>query len=178
MTNYVYVGASIDGFIAEVDGGIKWLEEIPNPNKSDFGYSEFIKAIDAVVMGRNTFEKVMTIPGWSYPVPVYVLSTTWKKIPDVYSARASVIEGTPKEVVNHLHALGFKNLYIDGGQTIQRFLKEDLVDELTITTVPILLGNGIPLFGAMPNHLHFELVKSEIIESILVKCTYRRVREK
>ena len=76
MTNYVYVGASIDGFIAEVDGGIKWLEEIPNPNKSDFGYSEFIKNIDAVVMGRNTFEKVMTIPGWSYPVPVFVLSTT------------------------------------------------------------------------------------------------------
>ena len=88
-----------------------------------------------------------------------------------------MIEGTPKEVVDHLHALGYKNLYIDGGKTIQRFLKEDLIDELTVTTVPILLGNGIPLFGNMPNHLHFDLVKSEIIESILVKSTYRRVRE-
>ena len=82
---------------------------------------------------------------------------------------ASVIKGTPKEIVEHLHALGYKNLYIDGGQMIQRFLKEDLIDELIITTVPILLGNGIPLFGKLPDHLHFDLVKSEIIESILVK---------
>ncbi len=178
MTNYVYVGASIDRYIAEIDGGIKWLEEIPNPNKSDFGFSEFLKNIDAVVMGRKTFEKAVTIPGWSYPVPVFVLSTTWKKIPEMQSAGVSLIEGTPREVVNQLHSLGYKNLYIDGGQTIQRFLKEDLVDELTITTVPILLGNGIPLFGNIPNHLRFDLVKLEIVESILVKSTYRRAREK
>jgi dihydrofolate reductase len=177
MTNYVYIATSLDGFIAASDGGLDWLEEIPNPEKNDFGYAEFMRGIDAIVMGRKTFEKVLTFGAWSYDKPVFVPSKSKITIPDELEDKVEIITGNPRKLINQLKAKGHQNLYIDGGVTIQGFLEEDLIDEMIITKVPVLLGNGIPLFDNLTRKLHFKHEKTEIFNEMLVKSHYKRVRD-
>lgn len=176
MANYVYIAQSLDGYIATSDGGVEWLNEIPNPEKSDFGFSEFIGKIDALVMGRNTFELVLTFGSWSYEKPVFVLSNTLTKIPDYLTRKVELVKGTPKEIVKTLTSRDFHNLYIDGGQTIQSFLREDMIDEMIITTIPILLGNGIPLFGELTQSIKFNHIKTSILNKSLVMSHYSRIK--
>ncbi len=134
------------------------------------------KKIDALVMGRNTYEIVLTLKEWPYPMPVFVLSHANPEIPAALKDKVSMLQGEPKDVVKEMNRRGYHNLYIDGGKVIQSFLREDLIDELIITTVPILLGDGIPLFGKIPQSLNFQLVKTESYPSSLVKCHYVRAR--
>lgn len=177
MANYVYIATSLDGFVATSDGGLDWLDEIPNPEKSDFGYAEFMSGIDAIVMGRKTFEKVLTFDFWPYDKPVYALSTSMTDVPKELENKVRTISGKPKELVNQLKELGHQNLYIDGGITIQGFLEEDLIDEMIITRVPVLLGNGLPLFGKLTRRLYFSHKRTEFLNEILTKSYYTRVRE-
>lgn len=176
MSNKVYIATSIDGFIATPNGGLKWLEEIPNPDKSDFGFSEFVSGIDAIIMGRKTFDKVLSFNAWPYDKPVFVLSNLLKNVPLSLEGCAEIIKGDIKEIISDLNAKGFRNLYIDGGKVIQSFLKRDLIDEMIISQVPIILGNGIPLFGVIDRKLNFKLIKSEVFNSSLVKNYYQRDR--
>ncbi|MFW9793475.1 MAG: dihydrofolate reductase family protein [Candidatus Thorarchaeota archaeon] len=177
MANYVYIATSLDGFIATADGGLDWLDEIPNPEKNDFGYAEFMRGIDAIVMGRKTFEKVLTFSFWPYDKPVYVTSKSKIVIPKEFEDKVEIITGNPRKLVDHLKTKGHQNLYIDGGVTIQGFLEEDLIDEMIITRVPVLLGNGIPLFGTLTRKLHFKHEKTEVFNEMLVKSVYKRVRD-
>jgi dihydrofolate reductase len=177
MTNYVYIATSLDGFIATNEGHLDWLDEIPNPEKSDYGYAEFMAAIDALVMGRKTFDKVRSFDLWPYDKPVYVLSSGKPDVPDGLQDKIKVVNQSPREVVDRLHGLGYQNLYIDGGRTIQEFLQADLIDEMIITRVPVLLGNGIPLFSKLSQRLYFSHEKTEILNGILVKSHYVRLRE-
>ena len=177
MTNFVFIAASLDGFIAEKDGGIDWLVDFPNPDNNDYGFVDFTKKIDALVMGRNTYEIVLTLKEWPYPMPVFVLSHSNPAVPAALKDKVTIIKGEPKEVVKELNARGYTNLYIDGGKVIQSFLREDLIDEMIITTVPILLGDGIPLFGKLAQPLNFRLVKTESYSSSLVKNHFVRDRE-
>jgi len=177
MTIFVYIATSIDGFIADADGGIDWLEDIPNPDHSDFGFSDFIARIDAIVMGRKTFEKVLTFPEWPYAKPVFVLSNSDLQVSPHLFGKVTFLSGEPREIVRKLSQRGYQNLYIDGGVTIQGFLKADLVDEMIITTIPVLLGKGIPLFGNLQEKLQFTLTKSEVLASSLVKNYYQRIRK-
>ena len=178
MANYVYIATSLDGFIATSDGGLDWLMEIPNPDKSDYGFVDFIKGIDAVVMGRNTFEKVLSFDEWPYNKPVFVLSNSLMEMPKQVVGKAEIVKGDIKNVINHLNKRGYKNLYIDGGKVIQSFLKEDLIDEMIITKVPVLLGKGIPLFGEIDHSLKFRYTRTEVFNKTLVKSHYVRDREK
>ena len=178
MTNYIYIATSLDGFIATSDGNIDWLHEIPNPEQSDYGYAEFISDIDAIVMGRNTFEKVLTFDEWVYNKPVFILSNSLTKLPEGIIDKAEVISGDIKILINQLNRQGYNNLYIDGGKTIQSFLTEDLIDEMIITRVPILLGSGFPLFDKLNQKLNFKHKKTEIYNDILVKSHYVRDRYK
>ena len=175
--NYVYIATSLDGFIATPDGGVDWLDEIPNPDQSDFGYAEFIKHIDAIIMGRNSFEKVLTFGVWPYEKPVFVLSNCLQNVPEELVDSAEILSGhTPRTLVNYLDGRGYHNLYVDGGHTVQTFLADDLIDEMTITRVPILLGEGIPLFGKLATQLKFQHQKTELFNNALVKSTYSRIR--
>jgi len=175
MKNSVYIATSLDGFIATSDGGIDWLMEIPNPQKSDYGYAEFMNQIDALVMGRNTFEKVLSFGGeWPYKKPVFVLSKTLSEIPEIVRDKVKLLNGSIKYIVNQLNEKGYNNLYIDGGKTIQSFLKEDLIDELIITKIPILLGDGYPLFGKLSKPLKFTYKNTEVYDNGLVKTQYIR----
>jgi dihydrofolate reductase len=174
MTNYVYIATSLDGFIATVDGGIDWLNEIPNPQKSDYGYAEFISGIDAIVMGRRTFEKVLTFGEWSYDKPMFVLSNSLTTAPEHLKDKVEIVRGEISEVISMLNQRGYSDLYIDGGKVIQSFLNEDLIDVLIITKVPILLGDGIPLFDKLGHILKFKHMKTEVYNNTLVKSSYVR----
>ncbi|MCB1219693.1 MAG: dihydrofolate reductase [Planctomycetales bacterium] len=148
MANYVFIATSLDGFIADEQGGVDWLTAIPDPDDgSDYGWAEHIARIDAILMGRKSFETVLGFGQWHYQKPVVVLSRSMRVIPAEYADRASLASGTPREVVMELAGRGFGNLYIDGGDVIRQFLAAGLVDEMTISIVPVLLGRGIPLFG-------------------------------
>lgn len=174
--NFVYIATSIDGYIATSDGGIEWLDELPNPDNSDYGYSEFIKNIDALIMGRKTFEKVCTFEEWPYKEKVFVLSTTLTEVPPELVGKIAFISGTPAEIISNVNSQGFNNLYIDGGLVVQSFLAADLIDELIITKIPILLGSGIPLFGHLDKPLKLRLKSTKVYDDALVKSRYIRVK--
>lgn len=175
MTCIVYIATSLDGFIADKNEGLDWLNSTPNPENSDLGFGQFMDTIDALVMGRKTFEMVCSFDcPWPYNKPVFVLSNSLKQIPDELQDKAELITGSPNEIKQKLKQRGFHNLYIDGGKTIQGFLKADLIDELTITTIPVLLGDGIPLFKELPEMQHYQHIKTEILLDALVKTSYHR----
>jgi dihydrofolate reductase len=176
MGVFIYIGKSLDGFIAGKNDDLQWLEDIPNPENSDFGFTAFIDRIDAIVMGRRTFETVQSFGTWIYTRPVYVVSTTLAHLPPEYDGRAQVLNLKPAQIIKELEDKGYKNLYIDGGVLIQSFLAEDLIDEMIITTVPVLLGDGIPLFANLAKQLQFRHVRTEILAGHLVKSHYARQR--
>lgn len=175
MPNLVYIATSLDGYIAKKDGGIDWLLEIANPEESDFGFGEFMMNIDAVVMGRNTFEIVATFDIWPYTKPVFVLSSTLNSVPEKLIGKAEIIKGDPLSVVKELNSRNYFNLYIDGGKTIQDFLKHNLINEMIITQIPILLGDGIPLFGSLTSEQKFKLKNSKVLINSLVKNHYIKI---
>jgi len=177
MANYVYIAASLDGFIATRDGGLDWLDEIPNPGQSDYGWADFMGMIDAIVMGRITYEKVLTFGGWPYDKPVFVLSNSLENVPGGISDKVEIVRGDLTALLGQLKNRGFVNLYVDGGKVIQSFLKQDLIDEMIITRIPVLLGDGIPLFGSLSRQLVFRHVKTETLGSELVKSYYTRKKD-
>lgn len=172
MKNYVYIAQSIDGYIAGPNGELDWLDEIDNPENDDFGFVDFMNQIDALVMGRNTFEKVLSFGMWPYSKPVYVVSSSLKNIPENLSEKAFLINSSPIKIINSLKKNGFQNLYIDGGILIQSFLASELIDKLIITTIPVLLGGGIPLFGRLDNRVKLKLESSKMLVNQLVKTLY------
>ncbi|MBY0378662.1 MAG: dihydrofolate reductase family protein [Gammaproteobacteria bacterium] len=178
MPNSVFIAASLDGYIADKEAKLDWLQVIPNRDNCDGGFHRFMDRIDAIVMGRNTFQ---TVDGfeceWPYTKPVFVLSNSMSTLPTGYENKVQLIQGPLPDVIHTLHNKGYQNLYIDGGTTIQNFLKEDLIDEMIITLIPILLGGGVPLFGELSQPLLFEFVKSEVFLNAWVQNHFRRKKD-
>ena len=170
MTVSVFIGTSLDGFIARPDGRFDFL---PEGGGEPHGYDEFFASVDALVIGRNTYETVLAFPVWPYGNKrVVVLSS---RALALSAARGAVLEqmsGPPAEIVAKLAASGAHHLYIDGGITIQRFLRAGLVQRLTITRVPVLIGEGIPLFGTLPADVRLRHVATQHYPSGLVKSEY------
>jgi dihydrofolate reductase len=170
MTATVFVGTSLDGFIARPNGDFDFL---PEGGGEPHGYTEFMASVDAIVMGRNTFEKVLTLGAWPFgDKRVVVLSS---RPVDLAAAVGGVVEqmsGTPADIVAKLAARGVHHLYVDGGITVQRFLLAGLIQRIIITRVPVLIGVGIPLFGALPVDLRLRHVATQQYASGLVKSEY------
>ena len=166
----VFIGTSVDGFIARLNGDLDFL---PVGGGEPHGYDAFIASVDALVIGRKTFETVLAFPTWPYgDKRVVVLSS---RPLDLSGVRGGVVEqmaGPPAEIVAKLAASGAHHLYVDGGVTIQRFLRAGLVQRLTITRVPVLIGEGIPLFGSLPRDLRLDHVATQQYPSGLVKSEY------
>lgn len=171
--NHVYIATSLDGFIARSDGSLDWLEKLDDPG-GDHGFENFMNKIDALVMGRKTFETVLSFHDWPFKKPVFVLSTTLEELPEKLRGKIEILKGDPKDIVADLNARGFENLYIDGGQTIQRFLSDDLIDEMIITTASVILGDGVPLFNQLDGDIIFKCTKVELINPHLVKHYYAK----
>jgi dihydrofolate reductase len=172
----VFIATSLDGFIARKDGSIDWLEAANQtiPVGTDLGYERFFTSIDALVMGRKTFEQVLTFPEWAYAdKPLIVLSRTLAALPTGVPANVSLSHETPIDLVSRLEREGFHHLYVDGGMTIQSFLQAGLIDEMTITIIPVLLGEGLLLFGQIARDVHFSLVSISAYEFGFVQSTYR-----
>lgn len=173
--NSVFIATSMDGYIADKKGGIDWLHSLPNPDGDDMGYTEFTSEIDALVMGRTTFETVCAFDiDWPYKKPVFVLSRTLNAIPESHKEKAFLVKGSLGDVLGQINKSGYKRLYIDGGTTIQGFLREDLIDEMIITIFPRVLGGGFPLYSELREGLDFELIKSKTYLNQLVQLHYRR----
>jgi dihydrofolate reductase len=170
MTVSVFIGTSVDGFIARPNGNLDFL---PVGGGEPHGYLEFMASVDALVIGRNTFETVLAFATWPYgDKRVVVLSS---RPLDFSAVRGGVVEqmaGTPAEIVLKLAASGAHLLYVDGGITIRRFLREGMVQRLIITRVPVLIGEGIPLFGTLPHDIRLRHVATQHYPSGLVKTEY------
>jgi dihydrofolate reductase len=169
----VFIATSVDGFIARRDGSIDWL---PTAGGEPHGYDEFMATVDAIVVGRKTLDTVLTFDAWPYEKkPVIVLSNSLKevKVPD--DAVCELMSGTPREIVERLEERGVKHIYVDGGITIRGFLEAGLIQHLTITRVPVLIGSGIPLFGVIPHDIRLDHVATQSYSSGLVKSEYRVV---
>jgi len=165
----VFVGMSLDGFIARCDGRFDFLDVAEG---EPHGYEEFIAAVDAIVMGRNTFDVVQPFPEWPYGAkPVFVLSTR-PLPPTPAGAVVERMQATPAEVFSTLEARGFQHLYVDGGNTVQQFLRAGLISSLTITRVPVLIGEGIPLFGALGADVALRLVATRQLACGAVQSEY------
>jgi len=165
MKNHVFIATSLDGYIADIEEKLDWL---PTSDVGDLGFEKFIESIDAIVMGKNTFNLVCSFGGnWPYSKPVFVASNSLKEIPHQLQSKATLIKGNPIDMLSDLNAKGYENLYIDGGVTISNFLKEDLIDEMTITIIPILLGAGISLFGKSEKRLNFKCIGSKVVNNIV-----------
>ncbi|CAM3085116.1 dihydrofolate reductase family protein [Vibrio neptunius] len=175
MSNIVFIATSLDGYIADKEGGLDWLHSVPNPDNHDMGFSTIMERVDALVMGRNTLDVILGFGGeWPYSKPVFVLSDTMNKVPEGYEDKVFLVKGVLESVLEELNGQGYKNLYIDGGKTVQSFLQQDLIDEMIITTIPVLLGGGAPLFGELVNPLNFKLYKSETYLAAIVQSHYLR----
>lgn len=170
-----FIATSVDGYIAREDGGIDWLERYSDGGSGeDYGYGKFIRSVDGIVMGRHTYEKALTFDSWPYgKKPIFVLNRRGVDIPQEISKTVIPITATPSEVVYQLKEKGFRHLYVDGGKTIQNFLKEGLIDEMIITLVPVLIGGGIPLFGSLPHDVKLKQIKTRRFKDGLVQCRYR-----
>ena len=169
MSVSVFVGTSVDGFIARPDGALDFL---PPGGGEPHGYDEFIATVDAIVIGRKTFETVLAMESWPYgDKRVVVLSS---RSVDLSKVRGAVeqLGGAPEEIVAKLATTGAHHLYVDGGITVQRFLRAGLVQRFVITRVPVLIGEGIPLFGALPHDIRLQHVATRHYSSGLVQSEY------
>ena len=171
----VYAGTSLDGFIARADGNIDWLNEANTlvPDGEDCGYAAFMSTVDALVMGRATFEQVITFGAWPYgATPVFVLSSKPLELPDHVPDTVEQAAGSPAALLRHFDEKGFDHLYIDGGNTVQRFLAAGCVDEITLTLIPVVIGSGISLFADLPDDLHLECLEMKSYDFGFVQLKY------
>lgn len=171
-----YLAASLDGFIARPDGDVAWLHrpEYSPMGEGGLSYEDFIRTVDLLVVGRRSFEKVLTFGGWPYEgTPVVVLTNHGVDIPEALSGKVRVAAGSPAELVGRFETEGRKHLYVDGGDTIQRFLRARLLDEITITWIPVLLGDGIPLFGSLDGDVHLRHLETATLQNGFVQTRYR-----
>jgi dihydrofolate reductase len=167
----VFCGVSVDGFLARPDHSLDFLE---TGEQEPHGFEEFYSSVDVVVIGRKTFEVVLTFGKWFYgKKQVVVLSSRPLDFSTVKGAVVEQMSGEPSEILKQLKTRGFKHAYIDGGNTIQRFLTAHLIDRLVITRVPVLIGAGISLFGPVPGDIHLRHVATRSYRGGLVQSEYQ-----
>lgn len=191
----VYIASSLDGFIARKDGGIDWLE-FDSPDESgtedsstdesgteesspeDYGFAEFMASVDLLLMGRHTYEVLLTFDEWAYgDTHVTVLSRTLspEAIPARHEGKVSIASGTPNEILEDLAEKGVRHVYVDGGITVQAFIAAGLIDEITVSIIPVLIGDGIPLFGPLKSDVRVQHVATRSFPSGLVQVKYKTV---
>lgn len=178
----VFIATSADGYIATVDGGVEWLEtsgkaDVDLGEHVDMGFNSFIASVDCMIMGRGCMEKLasfnLTPEQWPYGnIRIIALSKSVKQVPDNLKGKVEIHSGDISTLISELEKEGFKQAYIDGGATITSFLKAKLIDEITITQAPILLGEGIPLFGVSSQKIKLKNAKATAFANDFVQVMY------
>ena len=171
----VFIATSLDGFIARANGDLGWLTgEESTSTEQDYGYQEFMDSVDNLVVGRNTFERVLTFDTWPYSgKKVVVLSSKPNAVPQHLTDSVEWLSLPPQHLVERLVSQGATHLYVDGGKTIQGFVKAGLINELIVTRIPVLIGTGIPLFGPLNHDIKLTHVATRQFENGFVQSTHR-----
>jgi dihydrofolate reductase len=171
----VFIATSLDGFIARADGDIEWLVGRPTPDGEDFGYAAFMDGIGAIVMGRQSFEKVSGFPEWPYPVPVVVMSRSPDavKVPLALREKVRVTSAAPVDLLRELDQQGVRRVYVDGGQVVRAFLNNGLIRRLIVTFIPVLLGQGRPLWGHEMGDIELKLINVRHFANGFVEIEYK-----
>jgi dihydrofolate reductase len=176
ITASVFIATSLDGFIAREDGAIDWLMDANAavPPEEDCGYAAFMKTVDVLLMGRNTYEQVAGFDPWPYAGKrVVVLSSRPLGLRQGDDVLLESSTEPPDRLLRRLESEGCRHAYVDGGKVIQSFLARGLIDQITLTTVPVLLGSGRRLFGSLADDQALQLVSSRAYPFGFVQSTYR-----
>ena len=171
----VFIATSLDGFIARANGALDWLPGSDSTHSDeDYGFHDFFDSVDTLVMGRNTYELALTFEDWPYDGKrVMVLGHQFPEEPKMLLNDALGTSLPPKQLLNYLESLGSEHVYVDGGKTIQSFLREGLIDDITITRIPVLIGEGISLFGAVSHDIVLQHVGTKGYKTGLVQSRYK-----
>lgn len=171
----LFIATTIDGFIAREDGSLDWLEGMPNPEGFDYGYGEFISDIDVVIMGRSTYEEILGFDvDWPYSNCDSFVATSDKNY-KVKTEKTKVLNSIDDKVINEIKANSKKNIWIvGGGKIISEFLNQNMIDEMTITIIPIILGRGIRLFPDEPKETNFQLLGVDSFNTGVVNLLYKK----
>lgn len=178
----VYIATSADGYIATPDGGVDWLQTAGNHEvdlgSEDMGFKAFMGSVDCMIMGRKCMEKIssfsLTPEQWPYgDMPIVVLSNTVKEQSENLHGKIEMYSGDINELIKNLEKRGFKHAYIDGGSTITSFINLEHIDEMIITKAPVLLGEGIPLFGKIKKSVKLEKSEAKAFKNDFVQIKYR-----
>lgn len=175
LTASVFIATSLDGYIARRDGSLDWLDEANArvPAGEDCGYRAFMDTVDTLIIGRNTYEKVLTFGEWPYgDTPVIVMSHRPVSFPSHLPGTVCHSAEAPRALLNRLAAQSVQHVYVDGANTIQRFLAKSLIDRLTITTIPVILGDGIPLFGSGVRDIRLTHAGTTAFDFGFIQTTY------
>lgn len=168
-----FIATSLDGFIARPDQSIDWLENATSDATEDYGYEAFVSTVSSVVMGRKTFQRIQTFPQWPFQHQrVIVLSQTMKEVPASLKDSVQLFNGTPGQLVEILDAEGDTHVYVDGSRAIQSFIDENLLSDITLTTLPILIGEGVSLFGKLARDVHLTHVNTKAFQNGFVQSFY------
>ena len=166
---YVFLGLSVDGFIARLDGDLDWLVS-RGEAAGDIGFTDFLATVDALLMGRGTYEAIVDFPEWPYgKTPVHLLSSTFAG----EDRRLAGVHRTLDDSIAALTAAGHRRVYVDGGATVRAFLARGLIRELTLSSVPVLIGSGFTLFGSLPHDVELEHLGTRVIGGSMVQTHYR-----
>ena len=174
MTGHVFLGVSLDGFVARLDHRLDWLTK-HEATGEDHGYDAFMAAVDGIIMGSGSFRTVLTFGEWPYRKPVMVMSRsmTPRDIPPALAERVRVTDLGPRELMQALRRQGWSRAYVDGGRVVQSFIRDGLIEDLVLTIVPILIGTGIRPFGEIGSDIDLELTGTTPFPSGLVQVRYR-----
>lgn len=175
---FVFMASSLDGFVSREDHSIDWLMKYDSEGE-DQGYDAFIKNIDVIVMGSGSFKTVLGFGQWPYKLPVIVMSSSLvhQDIPDNLKEKVTLSTLSPDKLMESLFKKGIINAYIDGGKLVQSFIHEGLIDEITITIIPILIGNGKRLFGKLNKDVDLKLIYSKTLKPGFVQNHYAVLKQ-
>ena len=176
VIGHVFIATSLDGFIARPDGSLDWLMAIAAEGE-DHGFDAMMASVDGLIMGRGTFEQVLTFGEWPYAKPVVVLSRSMSEsdIPDELSGKVTLSALAPRDLMASLDSDGWKRAYVDGGKVIQSFLADGLIADMIVTRAPVLIGEGLPLFGAIPKDIPLRHIETRSFASGLISSRYEVV---
>lgn len=176
-TGHVFIATSLDGFVARTDHRIDWLTKQQTTGE-EHGYEAFMDGVDGIIMGRGSYENVLTFGDWPYSKPVVVMSRSLSPgdLPDALEDKVRLTTLAPTALMQSLAEEGWSRAYVDGGKVVQSFIREGLVDDIVLATIPILIGEGLSLFGAIEADIDLELLSSNSFPSGIVQSHYRLVR--
>ena len=174
ITGHVFIAISLDGFVARSSGELDWLMKQETEGE-DHGYDAFMESVDGLVMGRGSFQNALTFGKWPYEKPVVVTSRTLNQhdVPEEIADRVTLTQFDPPKVMKTLEEKGWSRVYVDGGKVVQSFLRAGLISDMILTRVPILIGDGLPLFGTLGCDIDLEHLDTRSFPSGLVTSRYR-----